>query len=144
MEKEEQLTPGDIVTVAEDIEGLLSQCFGRPEYWLEPDTHAILMTDPGQPVTFGTVMCVSFIDPYGKRRWALVELDLLEKVPEKEIASPERAERQYVRREGAVTLSPLAGRSFVGPALFERGTDEWELSAGKYRKVKRKKGRKKR
>lgn len=140
MDKEElELMPGDIVFVEEAVEGLLSRCQGIPEHWLEAEVHAILMTDPRQPGVMGTVMLVSFIDPLGIRRQALINVDKLKRVPEKGIVSLERAERKYVKEEGLISLSPLADRTFIGPTLYERGTEEWKLSTGKYQKLKRKK-----
>jgi len=143
MEKQE-LVPGDIVTVTEAIEGLLSRCQGTPEHWLEAGVHAILVTDPRQPITLGTAMLVSFIDQPGPRRQALVDLSKLKRVPEEKIVSLERAERQYVKEEGLISLSPLADKTFIGPTLYERGTDEWKQSVGKYLKRKKKKKSKKR
>lgn len=143
MEKEkQQLEPGDIVTVEEAVEGLLSRCMGNPEYWLEAGVHAILVTDPRQPVTLGAVMLLSFIDSLGVRRQALVNLSDLKKVAEKEIISLERAERAYLRKEGAVSLSPLLDRTFLSPPLYERDSIEWKDSAGKYQRRKKKKRRK--
>lgn len=142
MDKEkQQLMPGDVVTVEEAVEGLLSRCEDTPEHWLEAGVHALLITDPRHPISLGSVMLLSFIDPIGERRQALIDLSKLKKVPEKEITSPERAERKYVKEEGLISLSPLADRTFIGPTLFERGTNEWGKAIGKYQKLSRKKRR---
>ena len=142
MEKEkQQLVPGDIVMVEEAVEGLLSRCMGNPEYWLESGVHAILVTDPRQPATLGMVMLLSFIDPLGIRRQALVDMSKLKRVPEKKVISLERAERRYVKEEGFVSLSPLADKTFIGPTLYERNTDEWKLSIGKYLRKKKRRRR---
>ncbi len=142
MEKEEQLVPGDIVTVIQSVEGLLSRYMDNPEYWLETGEHAMLITDPRKPLAPGSTMLLDFVTPASNlRRRVLVDLAALKKVPEREITPLERAERQYVREEGLISMAALARRTFICPELYERGTNEWKKVIGKYQKSSGKKRR---